>query len=126
MIDQTSSNDLNAKLSDLLLAARLPGSAGTSLLELRSLARSPKAPAAVFDALAQVSFAHGLIDEAAAATEQAIARDPTLAEAWHRLGIIQMQRGNPQGARQSLERAVTLQPDLARAQNNLGYVLQNL
>lgn len=111
---------------DLLRNARARGDNGAALIELRRLSRAPGATGEIFDALAQLCLECGLIDEALAACEQAVGRNPALPAAWHRLGIIHMRRQNPQAARAALERAVALLPGVAVAHNNLGFALQSL
>ncbi|HTW35985.1 MAG TPA: sulfotransferase [Rhizomicrobium sp.] len=125
MIDEPKSPDLNAKLSAILRTARGPG-AGAALVELRRLARAPEATAQIFDALAQLCQEQNQVDEALAASEEAVARDPKLVGAWYRLGIIHAQRQNGEAARDALERVVSLNPGFAAAHSNLGFVLQNL
>jgi tetratricopeptide (TPR) repeat protein len=96
-----------------------------ALVQLRLLANAPEATAEDFESLARLCLERGLIDEAAAASEQAIARDPSRPESWHWLGIAQMQRQNFQAARDALEQVVRLCPQFPPGLNNLGFALQH-
>ena len=118
--------DIDARLSAVLRTARERGNSAAALPQLRQLANEPDATHDVFDALSQLCLTHGLIDEATAASERAVALDPSQPDTWHRLGIIHMQRQQAEAAREALERAVALRPDFAKALNNLGFVLQHL
>jgi len=126
MTNRTLARNTNSNPSAILRAARDRGDDRTALAYLRQLANAPEASSDVFEALARLCFEHGRIDEAAAASEQAIALDPSQPETWHRLGIIHMQRQNAEAARDALERTVQLCPQFASALNNLGFALQHL
>jgi len=53
---------------------------------------------------------------------RAAARQPTLAEPWIELGLLEMQAGRDSRARDALEKAVALDPFNVRAANSLGLV----
>ena len=123
---ETPTKNLLPDISAIVRAARGRGDGDAALVQLRLLANEPEATAEVFESLAQLCLERGLIDEGAAACEQAIARDPSRPAPWHVLGIIHMQLQELQAARDALEQAVQLRPRFAPGLNNLGFVLQHL
>lgn len=62
----------------------------------------------------------GRLDEAERDYRAILKDDPDCAEAWHLLGVIALQRGDPEAAEPLLEKAVDLSPDNAKFLNNYG------
>ncbi len=62
----------------------------------------------------------GRLDEAERDYRAILEDDPTCAQAWHLLGVIALQRGDPVAAEALIEKALALAPDDARAHNNYG------
>jgi len=54
----------------------------------------------------------------------ALQQDAAHADAWHGLGLLACQRGQPQAALPCLDRALALRPGYAEAHHNLGLVLK--
>ena len=55
---------------------------------------------------------------------QVVQADPSHEDAWHLLGILNAQTGNPQGAIECISRALSLRPHWAEARANLGNALR--
>lgn len=68
----------------------------------------------------------GRIAEAQAAYKAILKRAPRNSDAWHFLGIVHAQLGQPQDAVKCIEKAVALAPDHVEAHFNLGSVLVGL
>lgn len=68
----------------------------------------------------------GRIAEAQAAFKSILKRTPRNPDAWHFLGIVHAQLGQPQDAVICIEKAVAIAPDYAEAHLNLGTVLAGL
>jgi tetratricopeptide (TPR) repeat protein len=66
------------------------------------------------------------IEEAAAATERALALNPTNHDTINLMGRVAFERGNLDDALANYRRALSLKPDLADAYNNMGNVLKEL
>ena len=62
----------------------------------------------------------GRLDEAERDYRAVLESDPDCAEAMHLLGVIALQRGDPEAAEPLLEKAVALDPDNAKYLNNYG------
>jgi protein O-GlcNAc transferase len=62
----------------------------------------------------------GRLDEAERDYRKILKDDPDCAEAWHLLGVIALQRGDPEAAEPLLEKAVGLSPNDAKVLNNHG------
>ena len=92
----------------------------------RQACASPDAPAIYRAALAELCRRRGLLAEAEAAGRDAVARDPTLAQAWQNLGLVLFDAGKLPESLDCLERAVALGPEVVEAHVNLGNVLQKL
>jgi len=84
------------------------------------------------DLSAQALFARGVerhlagdVPAAIASYEQALSRDPSLAEACNNLATLVVQLGDESRAEALLQRALILHPDYGEAQNNLGILLSS-
>ena len=62
----------------------------------------------------------GRLEEAEQDYQAILKSDPKCAEAWHLLGVIALQRGDPEAAEPPLEKALSLSPDNAKILNNYG------
>jgi len=62
----------------------------------------------------------GRLDEAERDYRKILKHDPDRAEAWHLLGVVALQRGDPEAAEPLLEKAVGLSPGNAKILNNYG------
>ncbi len=62
----------------------------------------------------------GRLDEAERDYQAILRADPKCAEAWHLLGVIALQSGDPEAAEPLLEKALSLSPDNAKFLNNYG------
>lgn len=85
----------------------------------------PAQDASIGDLLASALQVHrsGQFDDARTLYEQVVARDPTLPDGWHFLGLLQYQTGNKDQGIAALERALELSPDYADAHANLANML---
>lgn len=54
--------------------------------------------------------------------EQALASDPSLAEAWFNIGVVRGEAGDVAGAREAYDQALVLNPQHTRSLANLGYL----
>jgi tetratricopeptide (TPR) repeat protein len=68
--------------------------------------------------LANLLQRHSRLDEAATAAEEAVRTDPTSAEGFNVLGVIEVQRGRTDEALAHFDRALELRPGLANAHLN--------
>lgn len=68
----------------------------------------------------------GRLDEAERDYRAIVTDDPGCAEAWHLLGVIALQRGDPKAAEALLETAVGLDPKNAKSLNNYGVAAERL
>jgi tetratricopeptide (TPR) repeat protein len=71
-------------------------------------------------------FQSGQIAAAENLCRQIATTDPNFAEAWHLLGVIDLQRGNHASAIENIQRAVKADPSNAEAFNNLGVAQKSL
>jgi len=62
----------------------------------------------------------GRLDDAEQDYRAVLKADPKCAEAWHLLGVIALQRGDPEAAEPLIEKALSLSPDNAKFLNNYG------
>jgi len=62
----------------------------------------------------------GRLDEAERDYQAILKDDPDCAEAWHLLGVIALQRGDPEAAEALIEKSLALAPEDPRALNNYG------
>jgi predicted TPR repeat methyltransferase len=93
---------------------------------LSSKTESPLASAA--DDLRDAVTLHraGQLDRAIPLYRRVLSVVPDHPDALHMLGVIEAQKGNPQGAVDLIRRALTIAPDNALAHNNSGNALQDL
>ncbi len=72
----------------------------------------------------------GRLDDAARDYRAILESDPRCAQAWHLLGVIALQRGEPEAAERHIERALDLapdnSPDRAKFLNNYGVAAERL
>ena len=68
----------------------------------------------------------GRLDEAEQDYRAILKADPRSAEAWHLLGVIALQRGEPEAAEPLIEQALELSPEEARFHNNYGVAAERL
>lgn len=68
----------------------------------------------------------GALDEARKLYLQALERDPACADAWHLVGVLVQQMGDPQASIQFIARAIELSPKQAMYYSNLATALFNL
>ncbi|HEV2334701.1 MAG TPA: tetratricopeptide repeat protein, partial [Stellaceae bacterium] len=94
-------------------------------LRTDTAAQSVTDPAAEYTA-AMAHYTAGRLDQAAAAAQAILARNPNHAGALHLAGIAEMARGDHQSAAALLERSAAIGPDSAPAHNNLGIALSAL
>src|SRR5262245_13495863 len=78
------------------------------------------------DAVANLYFEGGQIDEAIAEYEESLRLDPRSAQTHYNLGIALSVRGRRDEAASAFEAALRIDPDYAQAHNNLGAVLHVL
>ncbi len=76
-------------------------------------------------AAAWKSWSQQKYDEAEATFQQALAKDPTRADAWNGLGWSQFNQGKPANAKASFERCLSLNPKHAGSLNGMGWVMKN-
>lgn len=62
----------------------------------------------------------GRLDDAEQDYRAIVKADPKCAEAWHLLGVVALQRGDPETAEALIEKALDLAPDNAKFLNNYG------
>ena len=75
---------------------------------------------------ATAHYAAGRLDEAAAAAQAILERDPDHAGALHLAGIAEMRRANHRVAVELLQRSIAIDPNSAPTHNNLGIALSSL
>ncbi len=64
----------------------------------------------------------GKLDEAESRCRLAIEYSPKFAEPYNQLGLIELQRGHEESARDFFKQAISMRGDFAEAHNNLGYI----
>jgi tetratricopeptide (TPR) repeat protein len=74
-------------------------------------------------ALAWSYFQAGALESAEELYRQSVAADPSFADGWVFLAIVQKARGDLNGAAESYRKALSLRPDYFEALNNLGNIL---
>lgn len=89
----------------------------------QQLAASPGAHGVVFFFLGNSLHAAGDLVGARAAYEQALEREPAMAEALNNLSLVLGKLGLDQEAMKALDRAVAINPELAAARSNLGSLM---
>lgn len=99
------------------------GDRGAAVAFAQSALRIRPLSFAAADALAQLCFELGLLDDAADSSTLAIALDPQQARTWRRLAAIEMQRQRPTEACAAFEHVVALNPERAEAHNNYAGLL---
>jgi tetratricopeptide (TPR) repeat protein len=129
LVRQTASenaDDLLAK-AKVLLEASKPDDAAPYLDRALKLLGHRQAAAYPLYLRAKVFSYDNQIQKAAAALEESVALDPSIAEAWSDLGMARKLLGNDSGAIAAFRRAVGLNPEDAVAQYRLGaeYLRQN-
>jgi tetratricopeptide (TPR) repeat protein len=75
-------------------------------------------------ATAKAHHQAGSLQEAEQVYRQILAAEPTNVDAWHLLGVVAWQLGEPEAAAECIGRALELKPDYAEGHNSLGIVLQ--
>ncbi len=68
----------------------------------------------------------GRFDQAEAIYRQLTAEYPQNSDAWHLLGVITQQKGNPKAAAELIGRAIDINPNVSSYHSNLGLVLLSL
>ena len=114
-----SANDLVAKGKALLEASK-PDEAASYLDRALKLLGHQSAAANPLYLRAKVYSQDNQVRKAAAALEESVALDPSIAEAWSDLGIVRKLLGNDAGALAAFRRAVAEDPDDGVAQYRLG------
>ena len=115
---------MDPRLSDAQRAWQRGDVAG-ALGKVRTLARESDATSDVFEVLAQLCLDQGLLDEARAASESALEREPGRSDLWQRLGVIELQRQDFPAAQHALEKAIALGAVSPSVLTNLGLALQH-
>lgn len=75
---------------------------------------------------AQLAHSKGRLADAQNKYQALLAASPEHADAWHMLGVLHGQTGNPQRAIEFINKSITLRPGNPKAMYNLGRVLQDL
>jgi tetratricopeptide (TPR) repeat protein len=114
-----TADDLVAKARTLLEASKPAEAAGYLDRALKLLGASQAAAYPLY-LRAKVYSGDSQTQKAAAALEESVALDPSLAEAWSDLGMTRKLLGNDSGALAAFQRAVRLDADDAVAQYRLG------
>src|SRR5689334_15814905 len=114
-----SADDLVAKGKALLEASK-PNDAASYLDRALKLLGHRSSAAYPLYLRAKVYSHDNQVQKAAAALEESVALDPSIAEAWSDLGMARKLSGNDAGALAAFRRAVSEDPDDAVAQYRLG------
>lgn len=112
-----------AYLNDLGVLIETSGNPALHVTLWQQLAALPDAHAVVFYFLGNALRAADALVEARAAFEQAVALEPTMAEAHNNLALVLGKLGLNDEARQALDRATAANPDLAAPRSNLGAIM---
>lgn len=112
-----------AYLNDLGVLIETSGNPALHVTLWQQLAALPDAHAVVFYFLGNALRAADAFVEARAAFEQAVALEPTMAEAHNNLALVLGKLGLNDEARQALDRAAAANPDLAAPRSNLGAIM---
>jgi len=99
------------------------GDRATALARVKSASRAEPLSLLALNRLTQLYLELGLLDDAAGASARVIALDANQPQAWHRHGIIELQRQHLPEARAALERVVGLNPGAAGPIASLATVL---
>lgn len=112
-------------LANHLLSAALMhgGQAEQALFFARRAASDPRADAGVFDVLGTIHVQLHQFDEARAAFEKAVVKNPSQASAWNGLGSVLRELNDAPGACEALSRACQLIPGNVSYQVNLAGAL---
>ena len=126
LVAEDTPSDLVAKAQALLEAAK-PAEAAAPLDRALLLLGHTQAAAHPLYLRAKIYTDASQIQKAAAALEEAVTLDPSIAEAWSDLGVARKTLLDDRGALTAFARAVQLDPDDAIAQYRLGaeYLRQN-
>jgi tetratricopeptide (TPR) repeat protein len=103
-----------------LLASDLPKAE-----QLLRKSSAPDGPAILDFTLGTVLFQQDKVDESLASYQRAVAKHPSFKRAWRNLGIIQVRRGNWDGAIEALTRMIVLGGGDAYAYGLLGFAHAN-
>lgn len=112
-----------AYLNDLGVLIETSGNPALHVTLWQQLAALPDAHAVVFYFLGNALRAAESFVEARAAFEQAVALEPTMAEAHNNLALVLGKLGFEDEARLSLDRATAANPGLAAPRSNLGAIM---
>src|SRR4051812_36339024 len=114
-----TADDLLAKGKALLEASK-PAEAAVYLDRALQLIGHQQAAAYPLYLRAKVYSGDNQVQKAAAALEESVALDPSIAEAWSDLGMARKLLRNDRGALAAFQRAVQVDPEDAIAQYRLG------
>lgn len=115
--------DNAAYLNDLGVMLEMHGDPAEHRQLWREMAAHPDASPLVFFFLGNALRADGDFEAACAAYEQAVHRDPAMAEALNNLALVLTKLGREEEAKATLLKVMALRPDLVEARTNLGSLL---
>jgi len=121
LAQDVESGRLHSRLGDLLLRE---GKKDEAISEYEKAARFNPSEVESQVNLATAYLETGRLGDAERIFKWVLATDPDCAAAHNGLGLVAVQRQDPQVARGYFERAVQLEPDLLEAQLNLGLIYE--